>query len=569
LSKKTNQSHRSESPDAGTLLAKARELIDNEQWHSAALTLQEAAEANPDDADILRTLAQVQIRKGQYIPALRTFDHLIGSGQAEAADYSATGDALTDVGEYAQAVETYRHSIDLLSINPEAFHNLARVLYRLGKTDEAAHHLVQCTKQCDQIDPWLSLATILPGCCHTDQQKILDVRQHFAVRLAENETAVCINRVRRPTRQGISKLRVGYLSAFFHCENYMKPVWGLINSHNRHEFKIHLFSDSPMGNAWPGYRHDPEDRVHEIATLDNAALGDLIQSQEIDILVDLNAYSTPHRLGLFLGHPAPITMAWFNMYATSGLPGIDYIVGDPWVVRSDEAPYYSEEIATLPLSYLSFAVYHDAPEVVAPPCTRAGELTFGSLVSQYKITPEVMDAWAEILKRTDNTRLFLANNTLKSKWNCQYVIDQFHQRKVDPERLTLSGPRDHFSFLQYYDQIDIALDAFPYNGGTTTMEALWQGVPVLTQNGDRWASRTSNSLLANSPVKNFVAADCRKMIEQAVAMAEDAATPDRLVELRLEMRDRLAVSPVCDTAALCRHMEALYGKVYADRRQYN
>ncbi len=553
--------NRSESTDAGILLAKALGLIDKNQLDLAAATLQEATDLNPNDLDILRTLAQVLVRIDQYLPALHVFDRLIGSGQATATDYTDTGDALTDVGEYAQAIETYRQSLDLKPKNPKTLHNLARVLYRLGRTDEAADHLKQCTEQSDLIDPWLSLATIIPGCGQSDQQEIFDMRKEFAARLAEQETAVKTIRRPWPGRSIKKRLRVGYLSEFFHCGNYMKPVWGLINNHNRYAFEIHLFSDSPIGSAWPGYHNHAGDRIHEVAKLDNLALGALIQSQAIDILVDLNAYSTPRRLALFLGHPAPVTVAWFNMYATSGLAGYDYIIGDPWVVRSDEAKYYTEKILTLPVSYLTFAVSYEVPEIVDPPCIQAGELTFGSLITQYKITPQVLDAWAEILKKTQHTRLFLANKALKSKWNCQYLMDQFRQRGVEAERVTLSGPRNHHGFLQYYDQMDIALDTFPYNGGTTTMEALWQGVPVLTHDGDRWASRTSYSLLASSPVGDYVATDCQDMIDHAVALAENPQTPIRLRELRRHMRERLSYGQVCNTRALSKHMEALYKKV--------
>jgi protein O-GlcNAc transferase len=561
LSDKTNKPHQTGRADADALLASAREWIDKGQLDEASRILLAALEANPGHADILRNLARVQLHRHEYLPALRTFDRLIGSGQADAADYTDTGDALTDVGEYAQAVDTYRRSLNLMPDDPRNHHNLARVLYRLGQTDSAARHLKQCGRLCDQIDPWLSLATILPGCSHATQQDILSARRQFADRLTQIEPASKAIRSKRPKASAKSKLRVAYLSAFFHCANYMKPVWGLINSHNRDAFEIHLFSDSPRDSDWPGYFRHPDDQVHEVDALDNAALGMLIESRGIDILVDLNAYSEPRRLGLFLGHPAPVTLAWFNMYATSGLPGIDYLVGDPWVIRPEEAGFFSETLLTLPVSYLTFAVYHDAPEVATPPCTHTGELTFGSLVTQYKITPAVLDAWAEILRRTHNTRLFLANRTLKSKWNRHYLLEEFQRRGTDIGRITLDGPRDHYAYLQYYDQIDIALDAFPYNGGTTTMEALWQGVPVLSHDGDRWASRTTFSLLAQSPVRDFVAVNCLEMVERAVAMAEDPATPDRLGKLRRHLRKRLADSLLCDTGALCRHMEALYFKV--------
>ncbi len=229
----------------------------------------------------------------------------------------------------------------------------------------------------------------------------------------------------------------------------------------------------------------------------------MIRASGVQILVDLSAYSVPQRLPLFTQHVAPVTIAWFNAFATSGLPGFDYIVGDERVVYDGEERFFTEKILRLPMSYLTFEVTHAAPPIVPPPCLQNRYLTFGSLVSQYKITPPVLDAWAEILRRTDGTRLLLANTALRSIHNRSYVLERFTERGVDAERLILEGPAEHFAYLEKYNRIDVALDAFPYNGGTTTMEAIWQGVPVLTFAGDRWASRTSQSLLHETPLRRL------------------------------------------------------------------
>ena len=341
----------------------------------------------------------------------------------------------------------------------------------------------------------------------------------------------------------------------------MKPVWALINRHDRTCFAVHLFSDSPVQASLDGYVAHPEDQVHAIAELGNEQLAELIRDRQIDILVDLNAYSHPDRLALFVRRPAPVTAAWFNMYATSGLPGIDYVIGDPEVVRPEEDASYSEKVIRLPVSYLTFEVAYPVPPVAAPPCLERGHLTFGSLVSQYKITPQVLDAWAEILRRATDACLLLANSALKSVHNREYVTEQFQRRSVARERLTLRGPADHFAFLRHYDDIDLALDSFPYNGGTTTTEAIWQGVPVLTFDGDRWASRTSQSILRHAHLGQFVAKSVQTYVEMAVNWARDTATPGRLKDMRTTMRPNLQSSPVCDADALTREMEAAYRTV--------
>ncbi|MDH3213886.1 MAG: hypothetical protein OEM05_15510, partial [Myxococcales bacterium] len=282
----------------------------------------------------------------------------------------------------------------------------------------------------------------------------------------------------------------------------------------------------------------------------------------IDILVDLNAYSTPERLGLFLRAPAPVTIAWFNMYATSALPGIQYVVGDDIVVRPEEEAFYTEGVLRLPLSYLTFDVRHAAPPVTSPPCLDNGYLTFGSLVAQYKMSRPVLDAWADLLRRVPSARLMLANSALKSRYNQQYVVQQFTDRGIDAERLVLQGPAEHYAYLQYYDQMDVALDAFPYNGGTTTMEAIWQGVPVLTYDGDRWASRTSASLLRRSHLSDFVVRSAKDYVEFAIELAATPETPSRLEEIRSTLRQRLGTSSICNTPGLARSMEQIYRELW-------
>ncbi len=202
---------------------------------------------------------------------------------------------------------------------------------------------------------------------------------------------------------------------------------------------------------------------------------------------------------------------------------------------------------------------------MSPPCLSAGHLTFGSLVTQYKITGPVLDAWAEILNRAEGTRLLLANSALKSPCNWEYVEDQFAERSVDRQRLVLCGPADHFAFLEYYDRIDVALDASPYNGGTTTMEALRQGAPVLTSDGDRWASRTSQSAIRDTHLRDFVADGVRSYVDRAVELAVSRHTPDLLHQLRMEMRQKLQRSSACDGQALAGSMEQLYRSVWRGR----
>jgi predicted O-linked N-acetylglucosamine transferase (SPINDLY family) len=190
------------------------------------------------------------------------------------------------------------------------------------------------------------------------------------------------------------------------------------------------------------------------------------------------------------------------------------------------------------------------------------------LAPQYKITTEVVKAWSRILVANSRSRLILKNVVLGKPAARDFVRELFEGFGVPADRVDLEGPAEHFTFLERYQDIDVALDTFPYNGGTTTMEALWQGVPVLTFAGDRWAARISTSLLIEAGLSKFVADDIEAYVAQAIALADDAGTPARLAALRRTIRGRLRAASVCDVHSFARNVEKEYSRMRGgDRRQ--
>jgi predicted O-linked N-acetylglucosamine transferase (SPINDLY family) len=354
------------------------------------------------------------------------------------------------------------------------------------------------------------------------------------------------------------RIRVGYLSAFFGECHWMRAAYGVINRHDRARFEVYLIADGAEPSAEAGYVAQADDRVLQARGMANGALARAIAQAELDVLVDLNGYSLPGRLGLFPYRPARFQVSWFNLFATSAVPGIDAVVGDASVIRPEEEAQYSEQVLRVPGSYLAFEVAYPTPAVAPLPWLANGVPTLGCLGSAYKLTPQTIDAWAAILRAVPAARLVVGNAALDEESNRAELLRRLEGRGVAASRVALSGRAEHFEFLRGYGAIDIALDTFPYNGGTTTTEALWQGVPVLTTNGDRWAARTSRSLLLAAGLSEWVAEDLDGFVAQAVALLGDPATPGRLAALRAGMRDRLAASAACDSAGLCRALEGLY-----------
>jgi protein O-GlcNAc transferase len=438
-------------------------------------------------------------------------------------------------------------------------HSLAEALYQLGHVDAAIEHFQRASRA---GIPGLAevarsnIACIIPGSSAADNAAVLHARQDWAALEADKIPSSARRQNVRPAK-GL-KLRIGYLSAFFGERNWMKPVWALINCHDRARFEMHMFSDGGHPSADNGYRDHPDDNIHTIRGVANERVDRIIADAGIDVLVDLNGYSFQSRLPLLMRRPAPVIVGWFNVFATTGIATVDWLVGDSAVIPPGEEPYYVERIHRLPSTYLAFEVLYPVPEVAPPPSLTHGAITFGCLGSQYKLSDAVLGAWARILKGAPAAGLFIKNRALEDTSTRADLLDRLARHGVDPSRVTLEGHAEHFDFLRAYDRIDIALDTFPYNGGTTTTEALWQGVPVLAFSGDRWAARTSRSLLLAAGLQDWVLPDAESYVQRAIALAADPATPARLATLRGELRDRLRAAPVCDSVGMCRAMEAFY-----------
>lgn len=458
---------------------------------------------------------------------------------------------------YGDAVAALRRAIALRPDAAGARCNLAEALFQLGEVDEAVAAFMTVAEAGDaelRASALATLACIAPGCPGLDDASILAIRRRWAAEFGREIRPSGA----APAEPG-RKLRIGYVSAFFGARNWMKPVWGVINRHDRSRFEIHLLSDGGDPSEGSGYVDHPEDRIWRIAGLSNAEVARRVRQVGLDVLVDLNGYSRQARLGLFMHQAARLQVAWFNMYATSGLDAFDVLVGDAAVLPVGEERHYCERIVRVPGSYLAFEVRYPVPDVAPPPVLRNGWLTFGCLGSAHKITEPVVAAWSRILLGAPSARLLVRNQLLDNASNRVALLARFARHGVAPERLLLRGGAEHFEFLRGYDEIDVALDTFPYNGGTTTTEALWQGVPVLCCDGDRWVARTSRSLMLAAGLEEWVCADVAGYVATAVGLALADATPARLAALRSGMRARVAASAVCDTAGLCGALEGVYG----------
>ena len=420
--------------------------------------------------------AGLALRLGDALQLARRHDEAVRAyGAALTLDamsfdawYGLAGAKLA-LGAFAAARDAVVQALGLMPAAEGARCLLAEALFALGEVDgaAAAYRRVIARGEPGVRDAALaSLAVMIPGSGAASHAAVRASREAWITRVGGAIQAL----PRQPAPAG-RKIRVAYMSGFFGAANWMKPVFGVINRHDRARFEIHLISDGGDPAAVGGYVEDADDRLWQVKGMPNGALARAIATAGIDVLVDLNGYSLAGRLGVFPYRPARFQLGWFNMFATTGVPGMDVLVGDAAAVLPEEEAFYSERILRVPGSYLAFQVPYATPEVTSAPWLARGFPTLGCLGSAYKLTRETIEAWAAILRAVPSARLQVGNPNLGEASNRADLLGRLGARGVTADRVTLSGRAEHFEFLRGYGGIDIALDTFPYNGGTTTTEA--------------------------------------------------------------------------------------------------
>lgn len=453
--------------------------------------------------------------------------------------------------EFGDAIAAYRHALELRPHDAGLRVNLAEAQFSLGHISDAVrnYRLAAASDDAEIREMAVrNLACIAPGDPALDNATVLDLRRAWAAQEAKLARP-CL----RPRTAPNERVRIAYYGAFFAERNWMKMYMGVLNAHNRDRFEVNLIVDGALPTAASGYVDHDNDRIWHVNGVPNAELAEHIAAAGIDVLIDLNGYSHKSRMPLLLYRAAPVQIAWNGMYGSTGFPDVDVLIADNAALPRGEERHYSERIYRVRQTYLPFHMFYETPDVTAPPSLQTGYITFGSLNSAYKLTPETLEAWSRILHTIPTARLLLRNAALDHVSNRADLLARFAALNIAANRLSLLGRADHMSFLRTYDQIDVALDVFPYNGGTTTVEALWQGVPVLTIDGERWAARTSRSILTAAGLADWVAADVPDFVAKAAKLANADLAP-----VRAAQRGRIAASPVCDVASLCRELEELY-----------
>jgi predicted O-linked N-acetylglucosamine transferase (SPINDLY family) len=360
-------------------------------------------------------------------------------------------------------------------------------------------------------------------------------------------------------RCGSRRIRIGYVSPDFRAHSVGFFIRNILKHSDTNFFEVYCYSSCEKEDEITKEIRKSVTGFMKVRLLSHKEVAEQIYKDQIDILVDLAGHTEGSRVAAFAYKPAPVQITYLGYPNTTGLKAIDYRISDHYADVEDGTKY-SEKLICLPESFISFGAFSEEPIADKFSFETFNYITFGSFNNIRKLNRATIETWSSILLRTPGSRLIIKSGGLDQKIVQKNMSSLFAEYGVASDRFELLGMvADRNSHLAAYNRIDIALDTFPYNGTTTTCEALWMGVPVVTLLGEKHAQRVSYSILKNIGVENTIAYDREQYIDLAVQLANN---PEELRHLKKSLREKLRHSILCDSSRFTGQLEDLYRKVW-------
>jgi predicted O-linked N-acetylglucosamine transferase (SPINDLY family) len=502
-------------------------LLNQGRLAEARLRFERALQLRPDLVDARNNLGLACDAQGEPDQALASFEGAVRIDPDHFGALTNLANACKDQGRAAEAIASYRKAL-------------------ASRPDDAAVH-----------SNLLLAMQYLPG---ADPQEILAEARCYARQHAE-PLAGAIEP--HPTRSPAGRrLRIGYVSADFRehpVVSFLEPV---LAAHDRHRFEIFCYADVPRPDGTTRRLQGYADHWRSLVGLSDPQAAERIRQDDIDILVDLAGHTGGNRLPAFARKPAPIQVSYLGYLGTTGLTAMDYYITDAHADPPGlSEAHYQEQLIRLPVCGFCYAP-GPAPEVNAePPARRSGLVTFGCLNNPAKVSDEVLAVWSLVLAAAPGFRLLIRAGVGRSAE--ERARDLLANHGIAPERLAFAGrTATRFAYLKLYHAVDIALDPFPYNGVTTTCDALWMGVPVVSLAGRMSVSRQGVRFLRSVGLDELLAETPEDHVRIAAELAGDLT---RLADLRGGLRERMSCSPLMDAHRLTRDLEATYIGIWEHR----
>lgn len=356
-------------------------------------------------------------------------------------------------------------------------------------------------------------------------------------------------------------LRIGYVSADFCQHTVGLFLRGILEHHDRNQIKAYCYSNSSHTDGMTR-RFMAISEWRDISAKTDEEMATQIREDAIDVLIDLSGHSARSRLSMFALKPAPLQVSWLGYFATTGLPTMDAVLLDPGYDFPGIESQFSERIVNLPNTRFCFQPIPDTPSITPdPPSTTKGFVTFGCFNNTAKLNAGVLTLWAEILEAVPESRLILKWRTFADQDLKQQITHQFTSKGIDSDRIEFRTASFHADMLKEYNDIDIALDPFPFSGGMTSCETLWMGVPIITLPEDRMVSRQTAAILRVIGITETIASTKAEYVSMAAKLAKDE---EKRKLFRKTIRAKMSVSPLMRVDQLTRDLESTLSTLYAE-----
>jgi predicted O-linked N-acetylglucosamine transferase (SPINDLY family) len=556
----------------------------------AAECCRQAVQLNPSFADAHFNLGNALKEQGKLDEAIACFRRTLQLNPNFAEAYNNLATVLYDQGKLDDAADCYRRAAQLRPDFPEVQNNLGNVLKDEGDLDQS----VACYERALQLKPDYAEAHNNLGNAFKDQGRLsgavacfrraLELKADFArahsnlictlhychgsstesirdelQRWAQEHAELLGKNV--PThpneRSPHRRLRVGYVSRDFRDHVVGRNIWPLVRNHDHEPFEITLYANMASADSMTAQFQACADSWCSIAGWTDQQVAERIRRDGIDILVDLAVHTAGNRLLVFARKPAPVQASFAGYPGSTGLTAIGYRLTDPYLDPPGASDgWCAEEPYRLPHSFWCYDPPNDEPAVAPLPAAKAGVITFGCLNNFCKINDQVLELWAKVLHIVDGSRLLLL---AKEGSHRQRTLDYLARLDIAAERVEFSSMKPRPDYLALYHQVDIGLDTFPYNGHTTSLDAFWMGVPVITLVGNMPVGRAGLSQLTNLGLDELAARTPDDFLHIATQLAGDLP---RLNDLRIGLRERMRQSPLMDATRFARNIEAAYRKMW-------
>jgi predicted O-linked N-acetylglucosamine transferase (SPINDLY family) len=517
-----------------------------------------AAELAPD-ADTYANIGVLYHLRAMYNEANKYYLMALESNPNHIDTLNNIGALYGQIGQQEQALAYYERAFALRPDNLSTINNLGILYKATGRLEKSMEYY----RRGIELSPILSLYTNLllsmVYAPHVPPEELTRTAREFGKKLADP-----LIRQRGFTNEPVPgrRLRIGYVSPDFrkHAVNYFFEH--LLHNHDKSQFEVFGYSNTAGEDEVTLRLKKSFDHWCDLTAMDDDKAADRIEADKIDILIDLSGHTGRNRLLIFARKPAPVQASWLGFPATTGMKAMDYRITDIYAEPEGMTEHLSvEKLWRLPQIFCCFGPQDGSiPVIDHPPLEDNGYITFGCFNNFTKVTDDVLRVWARIMAAVPDSRLLLEIFGLESKSYQEDIIERLQRAGIELGRVMLQGRSPENQYV-LYNRIDMALDPFPCNGGTTSMDTLWMGVPFVTLAGRHFVSRMGVTILTNVGLDELIANNEDEYVAKAVALAQDR---DRLRALRCGLRERVMKTPMMDQKLFVRNMEDAYRGMWSN-----